>query len=147
MEKMMAGLRNRKSPDLVQSKADQLWYSDPSVPALFQLKPVGPGPNAAPPDAMNDSYTTTDVTVLTGNVLTNDTPGDVPLAVTAVNGSAVAVNHTIILPSGATLLVNADGTFTYNPNGAFNGVPTTNDSFTYTVAGGDSALVTIQVQD
>ncbi len=105
------------------------------------------GPQAAPPDANNDSYITNDVTVVTGNVLTNDTPGDVPLAVTAVNGSAVAVGLEIILPSGARLKVNADGTFTYNPNGAFDLVPTTNDQFTYTVAGGDTATVTVTVND
>ena len=108
---------------------------------------AGPQPHYAPPDANNDAYVTTDTTVLNGNVLDNDTPGDVPLQVTHVNGSSFAVGLEIILASGARLQVNADGSFTYNPNGAFNSLPPTNDSFTYTVAGGDSATVTVTVND
>ena len=108
---------------------------------------AGPQPHYAPPDANNDAYVTTDTTVLNGNVLDNDTPGDVPLQVTHVNGSSFAVGLEIILASGARLRVNADGSFTYNPNGAFNSLPPTNDSFTYTVAGGDSATVTVTVND
>jgi Ca2+-binding RTX toxin-like protein len=146
MGKMMAGLRNRKNPGLVQSKADQLWFSDAAAPAVFQLKPA-PGPIDAPPLANDDSYSTTDTTVVTGNLLTNDTPGDVPLTVTAVNGSALAVDREIVLPSGAHLTVHANGDFVYNPSGAFNAIPTTNDVFTYTVAGGDGATVTVTVND
>jgi Ca2+-binding RTX toxin-like protein len=121
--------------------------SDPDFTRLFRADAAAPGPQEAPPVANDDAYTTNDATTITGNLLTNDTPGDVPLAVTAVNGSALAVDREIVLPSGARLRVNSDGSFTYNPNGAFNGVPTTNDVFTYTVAGGDTASVTVTVED
>ena len=60
----------------------------------------------APPVANNDSYQTSDIAVLTGNLFDNDTPGDVPFEVTAVNGSALAVGREIILASGARLRVN-----------------------------------------
>jgi Ca2+-binding RTX toxin-like protein len=143
----MAASRTRKGLVLAQAQVDQLWYGGAADPGLFQLKPVGPGPQNAPPVANDDNFVTTDTTVLTGNLFGNDTPGDVPLAVTAVNGSALAVDREIILASGARLLVHANGDFVYNPNGAFNALPTTNDIFTYTVAGGDNATVTVQVQD
>jgi Ca2+-binding RTX toxin-like protein len=127
--------------------ADPIQPSDPDFTLLFRADAAAPQPQEAPPVANDDAYTTNDATTIVGNLLTNDTPGDVPLAVTAVNGAALAVDREIILPSGARLRVNSDGSFTYNPNGAFNGVPTTNDVFSYTVAGGDTASVTVTVQD
>ncbi len=145
----MAYLRAKKTTDLTAIPAFDEPGRQDAMAGLIRGDRNAPviGPQAAPPDANNDAYTTNDVTVVSGNVLTNDTPGDVPLAVTAVNGSTIAVGLEIILASGARLRVNADGTFTYNPNGAFGGVPTTDDSFTYTVAGGDTATVTVTVED
>ena len=130
-----------------RAAADPLQPSDPMFSTLLRANAAAPQPQAAPPQANDDSVTTNDATTVTGNLLTNDTPGDVPLAVTAVNGSALAVGLEIILASGARLRVNADGSFTYNPNGAFDSIPTTNDIFTYTVAGGDTASVTVTVED
>jgi Ca2+-binding RTX toxin-like protein len=130
-----------------RAAADPLQPADPALSGLFRADAAAPRPQEAPPQANDDAYTTNDATVVTGNLLTNDTPGDVPLAVTAVNGSSFAVDREIILPSGARLRVNSDGSFTYNPNGAFNSLPTTNNVFTYTVAGGDTASVTITVED
>jgi Ca2+-binding RTX toxin-like protein len=127
--------------------ADPIQPSDPDFTRLFRADAAEPQPQAAPPVANDDSYSTSDDGVLSGNVLTNDTAGDVPLQVTAVNGSALAVDHEIVLASGARLRLNADGSFTYNPNGAFDAVTTTEDAFSYTVAGGDTATVTVTVFD
>jgi Ca2+-binding RTX toxin-like protein len=127
--------------------ADPIQPSDPDFTRLFRANAAAPQPQEAPPVANDDSYSTSDDGVLSGNVLTNDTPGDVPLQVTAVNGSALAVDHEIVLASGARLRLNADGSFTYNPNGAFDAVTTTEDAFSYTVAGGDTATVTVTVFD
>jgi VCBS repeat-containing protein len=67
---------------------------------------------------------------VTGNVLTNDTdPDGDSLIVCAVNGCAANVGQTINLAGGSTLLVNADGTFTYTPGPDFHGA----QSFSYTV--------------
>jgi VCBS repeat-containing protein len=60
----------------------------------------------------------------------------------------------VTLASGALLTLNANGTFDYDPNGAFEDLPDSasgainllrDDSFTYTLADGDTATVTITV--
>jgi hypothetical protein len=79
------------------------------------------------------------------SVLFNDQdpdPGTV-LSVTAVNGQAANVGVPIVLPSGATLAMNVDGTFIYSADGD-PGV----DTFTYTVSDGsmsDTGTVTINI--
>ncbi|MBT8443891.1 MAG: tandem-95 repeat protein, partial [Gammaproteobacteria bacterium] len=62
------------------------------------------------------------------------------------DGDALNVNATpVIGPSNGTLVLNADGTFTYNPDRDFNGT----DAFTYQVSDGNGAvseaIVTIAV--
>jgi len=76
-------------------------------------------PNAAP-IANNDSFGTNEDTVLTNNVLTNDTDpdGNTPLTVSLVTG-----------PGNGSLSLNPNGTFSYTPNADFNGT----DTFTYSV--------------
>jgi VCBS repeat-containing protein len=94
------------------------------------------------PVAVNESFTTDAETSLTsGNLLTNDVDPNsgATLSVNTVhdsNGNVITLGTATQLPSGALLTVNANGTFTYNPNGAFNSLgPSgmTNDTFTYTV--------------
>ncbi len=77
----------------------------------------------------------------TGGVLANDYDPDTAdgrrLFVSRVEGSAANVGNLIVLASGATLILNADGSFSYDPRQAFDGLdpsahPT--DSFTYTVS-------------
>ena len=76
--------------------------------------------------AQNDAFTTAENAVLNGvsNVFADNGSGpdsdpDDPLQVTAVNGNALNVGTTITLASGALLTLNANGTFSYDPNGAF----------------------------
>ncbi|UXA15896.1 Ig-like domain-containing protein [Mycobacterium sp. SMC-4] len=87
------------------------------------------------PVANDDSFTVDEDTVLTGNVLTNDTD---------VDGDDLTV-ELVAGPSNGSLVLNADGSFTYTPNADFHG----SDSFTYTASDGtatsDPALVTITV--
>ncbi len=87
------------------------------------------------PIAMDDSETTAEETLLSGDASPNDTD---------VDGGA----PTFILLTGTnngTLTFNADGTYTYQPNVDFNGT----DSFTYQMddgnGGTDQATVTIDV--
>lgn len=95
--------------------------------------------------------------IVGGSVVANDDPdGPLPVVatVTAVNGSAANVGTQITLPSGAHLTLNADGTYTYDPNHAFDTLTATigatnstaTDSFTYSLAVGSSATVTITIQ-
>ena len=84
----------------------------------------------------------------------SDAEGD-PFTVSEVNGSPADVGNPIILASGAILTVNANGTYSYNPNGKFNrltdntsGAVNTSqvgDTFSYTVSGGNTVTVTVTV--
>ena len=88
------------------------------------------------------------------SVLDNDTdPEDDPLMVVEVNADPANIGSPIRLPSGALLTLNDDGTFVYNPNGAFDsldeGDEAAIDTFSYTVSddfgGFDTATVTITI--
>ncbi len=109
------------------------------------------------PVAVNDSYATDEDTVLTvpvAGVLTNDTDVDVePLTVSTVQGQAANVGTQIVLPSGALVTINANGSLTYNPNGVFeslNNGETATDTFAYTASDGtvnsNTATVTITIR-
>ncbi|WP_271586810.1 Ig-like domain-containing protein [Bradyrhizobium sp. CCBAU 53415] len=94
-----------------------------------------------PPTVHDDAFSTDEHTVLVcENVLANDSdPDNDTLAVAAVNGDASSVGHQIELASGALLTLSADGTFSYDPDAAFESLAagqTTTDSFTYTAFDG-----------
>lgn len=86
-----------------------------------------------PPVAVDDAYTTTEDTMVSGNVLTNDTDveGD-PLTFVFVTG-----------PSNGILGYSTDGNITYLPNLNWHGT----DSFTYRANDGtdDSNLATVTI--
>jgi Bacterial cadherin-like domain/RTX calcium-binding nonapeptide repeat (4 copies) len=86
----------------------------------------------------------------------NDYDPDGPaLRVSKVNGSTANVGVSLTLASGAKLIVNADGTYRYDPNGRFTTLTDTTsgavnisavgDTFQYTLANGNSATVTVIV--
>lgn len=90
---------------------------------------------SAPPVAVDDTYTTAEDVVLTGNVGTNDTePDGSPMVFAIINQ-----------PLHGTVILNTDGTFTYTPEANYNG----NDSFTYSACDPtpicDNATVTITI--
>ncbi|MBT9314083.1 cadherin domain-containing protein [Leptothoe spongobia] len=107
------------------------------------------------PDAVNDAFNVTgnvgiDVTS-TGSILNNDI-GGTPTALFfgnasgTANGTAADGTNTITTTNGGTVLLNADGTFTYDPAAGFNGA----DSFFYfsqNSGGDDTAEVTFTVAD
>ncbi|WP_424971012.1 Ig-like domain-containing protein [Dinoroseobacter sp. S76] len=108
----------------------------------------------APPQAGNDFDTVREDGPSTmGNVLTNDNdPGGDPLTVTEVNGEPTDVGVQITLPSGALLTLNADGSYDYDPNEAFESLgrfQSTTDNFNYTIDDGDGGTsegsVTIRI--
>jgi Ca2+-binding RTX toxin-like protein len=109
----------------------------------------------------DDAATDADLGIVAASVFADNGHGvdidpDGPaLQVGAVNGAAADVGEELILASGAKLVLRADGTFDYDPNGMFdhladagtgavNSVAT--DSFTYTLAGGGTATVTITIE-
>jgi Ca2+-binding RTX toxin-like protein len=125
--------------------------TDPSTAGISHVTVADGGGTAN-----DDAVSTNENVVLNGNVESNNGSGaDTGVtSVTEVNGVGANVGTQITLASGALLTVNADGTFSYDPNGQFNylGGPTSGasnltatDSFTYTVDGGDTATVTVTV--
>jgi VCBS repeat-containing protein len=94
---------------------------------------------AAAPVANDDSYTTAsaqNLVVAAPGVLANDTDADPGTTLTAAATS---------MPGNGTLTLNADGSFTYAPDGGFYG----SDSFSYEANDGTSssnmAVVTLTV--
>jgi dipeptidyl aminopeptidase/acylaminoacyl peptidase len=91
---------------------------------------------AVPPTAVSDSYDTdedTTLTVAAPGVLQNDTDADGDtLTAALVSG-----------PSNGTLMLNADGSFTYTPTANYNGT----DRFTYKANDGqaDSNVATVTI--
>ncbi len=85
-----------------------------------------------------------------GNGVDSDADND-PLTVTQINNADITNNQQITLPSGALLTIRTDGTFDYDPNGAFDSLSTgetDTDTFTYTLSDGgdtDTATVTITI--
>ncbi len=92
--------------------------------------------SAAAPDA----FVTDERTPVIGNVLADNGHGPdpaTPLLISGINGSwsSGLIGSTIMLASGALLTVNDDGSFAYDPTGAFGALDpgeTVVDSFTYT---------------
>ncbi len=118
----------------------------------------GPSTANIAPVAQNDTVSTPETGAFAGQLFANngqgadaDPDGD-PLAVSAVNGLAGNIGHPITLASGATVVVNPDGRFVYDPNHAFDSLKagqTGTDSFTYTISDGfghtSSATVTLTI--
>ena len=85
------------------------------------MAPVDDGP-----DANDDAYSTdedTPLTVAAPGVLGNDVDGD---------GDSLTVTANTN-PRQGTVIINADGSYTYTPEAGWNG----QDSFTYTISDAD----------
>ncbi|WP_186767509.1 Ig-like domain-containing protein [Blastopirellula retiformator] len=91
------------------------------------------------PESVNDAYETSEDTALNisaSGVLENDADADGDsLTVLEVNGEPADVGAAITLESSALLTLNADGSFDYDPNGAFASLAegeSAEESFAYT---------------
>ncbi len=110
------------------------------------------------PIAVDDAFATLSDTTVSGSVLADngsgadyDPDGDA-LHVSEVGGSRLSVGIARDLLSGATVRVDADGQFQYDPNGAFKALrplETATDTFRYTIedifGGSDIAEVTVTI--
>lgn len=116
------------------------------------------GQNDAP-TANDDDFGVGEDDTLNGNVTLDNGNGadsdpdtsDIPF-VTEVNGVAADIGNQVTLASGALLVLNGSGTFSYDTNGQFetlNSGETATDSFTYTLSDGnggtDTATATITI--
>ena len=112
------------------------------------------------PVAVADTPSVNENATVLITVLANDTDVDGgPKGVATINGTAPVVGTPITLASGATVVLNADGTITYDPNGKFNQMvsaatalatgatnSSATDSFSYALTpGGSSTTVTVTI--
>ena len=78
-----------------------------------------------PPVAMNDAFNTDEDSATGGNVLDDNEngpdydPNGHSLTVVAVQGDEAKVDQPLTLASGAEVMVNADGTVSYDPSGVY----------------------------
>ncbi|OYT86707.1 MAG: hypothetical protein CFE46_14695 [Burkholderiales bacterium PBB6] len=94
----------------------------------FTLTVANPAPTAG-----NDTLTVAEDGSASGNALANDSDPD---------GDALTVDTTpVAAPSHGTLVLNANGSYTYTPDANFNGA----DSFTYTLIDADGGTSTATV--
>ncbi|WP_124962391.1 Ig-like domain-containing protein, partial [Sulfurisoma sediminicola] len=92
-------------------------------------------------DIANDTVSTNEDTLLNINVNANDSFENAGHAITAINGTAIAVGGSVVVANGIVTL-KADGTLDYMPTANYNG----SDSFTYTVSsGGVAETATVNV--
>jgi hypothetical protein len=103
------------------------------------------------PVAAADTDITDEDSVVSGNVLTNDSDIDQldTISVSSINGDSGSVGTQVTLDSGALLTLNADGTYSYDPNGAFdhlNDGETAVDSFTYAITDDHDATASTTVE-
>ncbi len=111
------------------------------------------------PVARADTFATQEDTSLSGSLLADngagaDTdPEGETLSVVAVNGLALTAQQSVPLPSGASLSAQSDGSFVYDPAGAFADLTfgeTATDAFTYTLedasGGQDTATATVSIE-
>jgi VCBS repeat-containing protein len=89
-----------------------------------------------PPMVADDTGAATHLTGTSGNVLSNDDTG---LTITAVNGLSSMVGTAVDGDNGGSFTVNADGSWTFSPDGDFallEGTETANTSISYHASDG-----------
>lgn len=104
---------------------------------------------------VGETAVTDEITPRTIDVLLNDMGADgAMLHVTAIEDVPVAAGAEVTLASGAIVRFNADGTVTYDPNGAFDwlsspvwkiGTSAAIDSFTYALDSGHVSRVVVHI--
>lgn len=106
-------------------------------------------PPLPPPVLVDDTAETDAATTTNGNVLTNDSGGT--LTVSAVNGLSTNVGQIVSGSNGGDFVINADGSWTFDPSGDFeslNGTDTATTSVAYHASNGSAearATVTVTV--
>ncbi len=119
----------------------------------FKWNITNPLPQAQNDQGTTDEDTTLKVTDVKNGVLANDVdPDGDPLQVSAVGGNANSVGKSIAGLSGGTFIINADGTYTFNPGNDFQSLgagQSAQTSIWYTVSDGEGgtsqALLTVTV--
>ena len=102
-------------------------------------------------DLGSNLVTSAETALRIDNVLANDSDPageNDPLTVTHVEANAVEINQPVALASGALVIYTGEGSFSYDPNGAFTRLlegETSTDTFSYRIADGDGGTASAQV--
>ncbi|MDR9394281.1 MAG: Ig-like domain-containing protein, partial [Roseovarius sp.] len=155
---LVTGDRSILVETLNPSSDDNIFFAGFNLTAEASIVSEGNDAPVARDDGgdMTPGYTTDRTTeILTPTVLANDFDPDFDIiSVTGFEGTVPAnVGDVVTLASGAEVELFNDGSFFYDPNGAFDSLPDgedATDSFTYTVSDGtltDTATVTVDVKD
>ena len=98
------------------------------------------------PSATNDSNTTDEESVATGNVLTNDSDPDLDtISVNAIDGFAGDVGSPVSGNAGGTFVINTDGSYSFDPGTDFDGSAFGESIMTsveYTITDGEGGTAT-----
>ncbi|MFC1235551.1 VCBS domain-containing protein, partial [Vibrio sp. F74] len=143
------GVDDKATDSFTYTANDGTEDSEP-VTVTITINGTNDGPVAVADTGQTDEDTTLVVDAVNG-VLKNDTDVEQDsLTVSSVNGDSSKVGQTITLESGAALILNEDGSYSYDPNGAFESLGVDDkatDSFTYTANDGteDSEPVTVTI--
>ncbi|MEZ5925844.1 MAG: Ig-like domain-containing protein [Hyphomicrobiaceae bacterium] len=157
----LTGLQFDAPAELASTTVTSFTYTvdDGTAPPVTGTATITVNPINDVPVAQNDDESVNEDSTLFGQNLLldnghgadSDNDGD-PLTVTRVNGALFTSGDTIALPSGALLTIGADGSYTYDPNGAFDALAAGDlgsDGFDYQISDGhggfDTATVTIQI--
>ncbi|MBD9387908.1 tandem-95 repeat protein [Agrobacterium sp. AGB01] len=101
------------------------------------------------PIAGDDNFATTENAAISGSVFTNDSdPDGDPISVSAVGGNSAAVGAAVNGSNGGTFIINADGTYAFNPGTSFDNLAagqTRVTSVTYTISDGQGGTATATV--
>ncbi|MCF8207958.1 MAG: VCBS domain-containing protein [Rhodoferax sp.] len=129
----------------VKSQSQATSWSTDSATFTVTVKGTNDGPVAA--DDLGEQILENAST--SGNVLVNDSDVDRldTLVVSTIEGANLGAPVT--LESGATVTMQADGSYVYDTNGAFDGLnsgDTATDSFEYTISDGQGGLATATVR-
>ena len=147
----------------------------PNSDGVYQVTVTGTDPSGAsvdttitytitnlPPVAVDDASSDDEDVTQTGNVITDGTTGDAdtppdsdPLTVTLADqgGNAITLGTPFTLAGGGELILNADGSWDFDPGTSYNGLDdgeTEVEIITYTIddgnGGTDQATLTITVE-
>ncbi|MFN5422434.1 MAG: Ig-like domain-containing protein, partial [bacterium] len=101
------------------------------------------------PVAIDDTVSANEDTPATGNVLTNDTDADgnaLSVSQFEINGVTYSAGTTVSIPEVGTIIVNANGSYTFTPVSGYNGTaPTINYTVTDGQGGSDAGALAITV--
>jgi VCBS repeat-containing protein len=132
-----------------------LEYPGAGVPAINLLTPAGLAnttPDNEGPSANNDQNTTGEKSLVSGNILTNDTdPENDALAIVSVGDRPMTTGGVSVAGSaGGTFTVFPDGSYVFNPGESFQNLgvgQSATSSITYTVTdpSGNTSTATVTV--